>query len=134
MLPEVLVAEDELLIAMDIMDELSAAGFGTMGPFATRTQALDYCRTHTPDCAVLDVRLQDGDCFPLADYLAEHHVPIVFHSGHANQGALTERYNNAEVLPKPSPTSQIATVVGRLCGNDSVKRADTTSALDGARI
>ena len=91
-MPKVLVAEDELLIAMDIIDELSAAGFGTMGPFATRTQALDYCRTHTPDCAVLDVRLQDGDCFPLADYLAEHHVPIVFHSGHANRGALTERY------------------------------------------
>jgi two-component system, response regulator PdtaR len=114
-LPKVLVAEDELLIAMDIMDELSAAGFGTIGPFATRTQALDYCRTHTPDCAVLDVRLQDGDCFPLADYLAEHQVPIVFHSGHANRSALAERYSNAEVLPKPSPTSQIADVVGKLC-------------------
>jgi two-component SAPR family response regulator len=119
MLPEVLVAEDELLIAMDIMDELSAAGFGTMGPFATRTQAMEYCRTHTPDCAVLDVRLQDGDCFPLADFLAELHVPIVFHSGHANRGALAERYINAEVLSKPSPTSQIANVVERLCKDAS---------------
>jgi DNA-binding response OmpR family regulator len=134
MLPKVLVAEDELLIAMDIMDELSAAGFGTMGPFATRAQALDYCRTHTPDCAVLDVRLQDGDCFPLADYLAEHQVPIVFHSGHANRGALTERYNNAEVLPKPSPSSHIAIVVGRLCNGDFTRPANATSFLrEGVR-
>ena len=130
---KVLVAEDELLIAMDIIDELSAAGFGTMGPFATRTQALDYCRTHTPDCAVLDVRLQDGDCFPLADYLAEHHVPIVFHSGHANRGALTERYNNAEVLPKPSPTSQIATAVEKLCKSEITQSVDANSPHEAAR-
>jgi two-component SAPR family response regulator len=127
-LPKVLVAEDELLIAMDIMDELSAAGFGTIGPFATRTQALDYCRTHTPDCAILDVRLQDGDCFPLADYLAERRVPIVFHSGHANRSALAERYNNAEVLPKPSPTSRIADVVGKLCKRDVTRQSDATSS------
>ena len=63
----VLVAEDELLIAMDVMDELGAAGFVTVGPFAKTSQALDYCRSHTPDCAVLDVRLQDGESFPLAD-------------------------------------------------------------------
>jgi two-component system, response regulator PdtaR len=132
-LPKVLVAEDELLIAMDIMDELSAAGFGTIGPFATRRQALDYCRMHTPDCAVLDVRLQDGDCFPLADYLAEHRVPIVFHSGHANRSALAERYNNAEVLPKPSPTSQIADVVGKLCKGDFTRANDATSSLRESR-
>ncbi len=133
MLPEVLVAEDELLIAMDIMDELSAAGFSTIGPFATRSQALDYCRTHTPDCAILDVRLQDGDCFPLADFLVAQRVPIIFHSGHANRLALSERYNDAAVLPKPSPTSQIAIVVERLCSQGSGQRADPASSHN-ARI
>jgi two-component system, response regulator PdtaR len=115
MRPKILVAEDELLIAMDIVDELSAAGFVTIGPFATQSQALDYCRNEIPDCAVLDVRLQDGDCFPLADFLADQDVPMVFHSGHASRLALAERYGNAEVCPKPSATAQIASLVQKLC-------------------
>jgi two-component system, response regulator PdtaR len=114
---KVLVAEDELLIALDIIDELAAAGFGTIGPFATRSDALDYCRAEKPDCAVLDVRLQDGDCYPLADYLVAQRIPIVFHSGHANKRALAERYRDAAaaVCPKPSPTAQIAALVEKLC-------------------
>lgn len=111
----VLIAEDELLIAMDVMDELGAAGFVTIGPFARTAQALDYCRAHTPDCAVLDVRLQDGESFPLADLLAERKVPFVFHSGHAARKALTERYPDMRVCPKPSHASELAAVVSELC-------------------
>jgi two-component SAPR family response regulator len=111
----VLIAEDELLIAMDVMDELGAAGFVTIGPFAKTSQALDYCRVHTPDCAVLDVRLQDGESFPLADLLAERKVPFVFHSGHAARSALNERYPEMRVCPKPAPSSELAAVVAELC-------------------
>jgi DNA-binding response OmpR family regulator len=111
----VLIAEDELLIAMDVMDELGAAGFVTIGPFAKISQALDYCRVNTPDCAVLDVRLADGESFPLADLLAERNAPIVFHSGHASRDALSERYPQARVCPKPALTCEIAAAVAELC-------------------
>jgi DNA-binding response OmpR family regulator len=111
----VLVAEDELLIAMDVMDELGAAGFETIGPFAKTAQALEYCRAHTPDCAVLDVRLADGESFPLADLLAERKVPVVFHSGHAARNALNERYPQMRVCPKPARSLQIADAVAELC-------------------
>lgn len=106
----VLVAEDELLIAMDVMDELGAAGFVTVGPFARTAQALEYCRSHTPDCAVLDIRLQDGESYPLADFLTERHIPVVFHSGHAARQALALRYPGARICPKPS-VSQLAEMV-----------------------
>jgi DNA-binding response OmpR family regulator len=111
----VLVAEDELLIAMDVMDELDAAGFVTVGPFAKTSQALEYCKSHTPDCAILDVRLQDGESYPLADFLSERHVPLIFHSGHARRQALLERYPDTKVCPKPSGSSQIAQMVSTLC-------------------
>ena len=111
----VLVAEDELLIAMDVMDELGAAGFVTIGPFAKTSQALEYCRLNTPDCAVLDVRLADGESFPLADLLAERNVPVIFHSGHAARGALSARYPQMRVCPKPALTSEIASAVAELC-------------------
>jgi len=111
----VLIAEDELLIAMDVMDELGAAGFVTIGPFAKTSQALDYCRANTPDCAVLDVRLADGESFPLADLLAERNVPIIFHSGHAARSALRERYPQMRVCPKPALAQELAAVVTELC-------------------
>jgi AmiR/NasT family two-component response regulator len=112
----VLVAEDELLIAMDVMDELGAAGFVTIGPFARTQQAIEYCRSHDVDCAVLDVRLADGESYPLADLLAERKAPVVFHSGHAARGALMERYPQMRVCPKPAQTGQLAATVAEVCG------------------
>jgi DNA-binding LytR/AlgR family response regulator len=111
----VLVAEDELLIALDIVDELEGAGFRIAGPFARARDAIEFCRQRMPDCAVLDVRLQDGECFPLADLLAEQGAPIVFHSGHASRQGLSERYPQAEVCPKPAPSARIAALVRNLC-------------------
>jgi DNA-binding NarL/FixJ family response regulator len=110
----VLVAEDELLIAMDLMDELGAAGFATVGPFSRVEHAIEYCRTNRPDCAVLDVRLQDGESYPLADYLSKCDVPMVFHSGHARPDNLEGRYPQMAICPKPSPSSRIASAVSEL--------------------
>jgi DNA-binding NarL/FixJ family response regulator len=112
----VLVAEDEFLIAMDVMDELDAAGFQTIGPFAEIGRALDYCLRHMPDCAVLDVQLRDGESYPLADWLAERHVPVVFHSAHAAGTELAARYPEALLCPKPGPTTALAQAVTALCG------------------
>ena len=114
MLITVLVAEDEPMIAMSVIDELGEAGFFTVGPFATTSQALAYCRKHTPDCAVLDVRLKDGESYPLADFLAQRAVPVVFHSGHAAPDELTQRYPGVRVCPKPAPASLLAAIVAEL--------------------
>ena len=114
MLTTVLVAEDEPLIAMTVMDELDEAGFCVIGPFATTSQALKYCRHHTPDCAVLDVRLEDGESFPLADLLTARAVPVVFHSGHALAPDLTRRYPGVSICPKPAPAARLATIVAGL--------------------
>ena len=116
MLTTVLVAEDEPLIAMAVIDELGEAGFFPIGPFATTSQALAYCRKHTPDCAVLDVRLEDGESFPLADLLAQLRVPVVFHSGHAVPRDLTRRYPGVRVCPKPAAASQLAAIVAEMSG------------------
>ncbi len=36
-------------------------------------------------CAILDVRLRDGEWFPAAERLREAGVPLIFHSGHAGR-------------------------------------------------
>lgn len=52
-------------------------------------------------CAILDVRLRDGEVFPAADRLAQAGVPIIFHSGHADRQGLEDRYPGALVCAKP---------------------------------
>jgi CheY-like chemotaxis protein len=118
MLTTVLVAEDEPMIAMTVVDELGEAGFFTVGPFATTSQALAYCRKHTPDCAVLDVRLEDGESYPLADFLAQREVPVVFYSGHAAPHELMKRYPGFRVCPKPAAAFQLAAIVAQLRERD----------------
>ena len=69
MAKSVLIVEDELFVAMDIQDMLEAAGFETIGPCDTVTEALATIEVTLPDCAVLDVKLRDGEVFAVADRL-----------------------------------------------------------------
>jgi CheY-like chemotaxis protein len=110
----VLVAEDEPMIAMTVMSELGEAGFLAVGPFTTTSQALAYCRKHTPDCAVLDLRLADGESYPLADFLAERAVPVIFYYADASPRDLAQRYPGVRVCSKPAPSSQLASLVAEL--------------------
>src|SRR5687768_5778995 len=55
----VLLAEDEALIAYDIEDRLSGAGFEVLGPYTSVADAEERVRCETPDVAVVDVRLRD---------------------------------------------------------------------------
>jgi len=119
MLTTILIAEDDPLIAMTVIDALGDAGFFTVGPFTTTSQALAYCRKHVPDCAVLDVRLEDGESYPLADFLAERDVPVVFHSGDAAQQELARRYPTATICAKPIAASQLTAIVAEVSAHHS---------------
>ena len=104
---------------MSVIDALGDAGFFTVGPFATNSQALAYCRKHVPDCAVLDVRLEDGESYPLADFLSERAVPVVFHSGDAAPLELARRYPEATICTKPMATSQLTAIVAEVSAHHS---------------
>lgn len=109
----VMLVEDELFVAIDLQMMLEEAGWTVDGPYATVDEALSAMEAALPDCALLDVRLKDGDVFPLADRLAQAHVPIVFHSGHAEPQALQERYPAAAVVSKPSLPGALRTELVR---------------------
>lgn len=109
----VMLVEDELFVAMDLQMMLEEAGWTVDGPYASVEEALQAMQAGLPDCALLDVRLKDGDVFPLADRLAEADVPIVFHSGHAEPQALQERYPASAVVSKPSLPGALRAEIGR---------------------
>ncbi len=59
----VLLVEDEVFVAMDFQMTLEDEGWTVAGPFPSTEEALDYLADNTPSCAILDVRLTDGDVF-----------------------------------------------------------------------
>lgn len=68
---QVLVVEDESLIAMDLQATLEAWGCIVLGPFATAKAALSSLAAHRPDTAVLDVNIIGGTSEPVAAALRD---------------------------------------------------------------
>lgn len=103
----VLVAEDELIIGVDLCDTVEEAGFEVQGPYYTASSAIASLEKRTPDLAILDVRLDDGVVYPLADKLFAANVPVIFHSGEVTPREVSGRYPKARALAKPCPPRQI---------------------------
>ena len=111
----VLLVEDELFIALDLQATIEDAGFRVEGPCTTLVEAQDAIERYGAGfvCAVLDVRLADGTVFPAADRLDAAGVPIIFHSGHADEAEMRRRYPAAMVCPKPSAPEDLAAALRR---------------------
>jgi DNA-binding response OmpR family regulator len=94
----ILVVEDEAMLAMMLDDTLSDAGGVVIGPAGTVKAALDLLGEEVVDCALLDVKLHDGNSVPVAEALAALGIPYVVTSGYDH---IPEEYNNgARILRK----------------------------------
>ena len=99
--PVVLLVEDEMIVAFDIADQLTCAGYLIDGPYPSIARALSALAMARPDVAILDVQLIDGEVYPVADRLCAIGVPIVFHSCHAMPADLYASYPGSAVCMKP---------------------------------
>jgi CheY-like chemotaxis protein len=95
----VLVVEDEAVEALMLEDLLAQAGCIVIGPAGTVESALTLIEQKAIDCAVLDVKLLDGQVFAVADTLAARGVPFVFATAY-QADALGARYAEAPRIEK----------------------------------
>ena len=111
----VLIVEDEVLIALDVSDTFSEMGADVRGPYGS----LEDARSNTDgvDVAVLDVDVRGETIFPLADELAAQGVALLFHTGRIDTQELSDRYGpGAQVLSKPCQPKHLAKAVSGLVG------------------
>jgi CheY-like chemotaxis protein len=108
----VLVVEDEAVEALMLEDLLIQAGCVVVGPAVTTGSALALIEKEVIDCAVLDVKLVDGEAFPVADALTARGVPFVFATAY-QADALGEGY---AAVPRIEKVYDCADLLGALAG------------------
>lgn len=114
----ILVAEDEVVLADDLCDTFEEAGFEVEGPHAGISAAMLACQKARPDLVVLDVRLNDGEAYELAQKLLDDKVRVIFHSDLGDHGEVAARFPEVPRIIKPSPPADVLRTVKQVLGED----------------
>jgi len=97
---KVLIIEDEPIIAMDVEEIISRAGYEIVGLAATVDSALSALASRTIDMVVLDAHLFGKPADRIADELVQRQIPFVVVSG-ASRETLPATVQNAPLVSKP---------------------------------
>ena len=115
----ILVVEDNALLAMSFDSLLRRAGAEVIGPAGRLEQAEKLAATEQLSGAMLDIKLNSDEVWPVAQILIERGVPFMFCSGHFDHTNLPPEWSAHPVLVKPArPRNIVDTltkVVGRKC-------------------
>ena len=108
----ILLVEDEELVALELSTELTRLGWAIVGPAATLQEA-EALLSKDFDAAVLDVNLRGRLVYPLAQALAERHVPFLFCTGY-EMADPEGRFPNAPVIRKPAHPAAVSEALSDL--------------------
>jgi CheY-like chemotaxis protein len=110
----ILVVEDESMIALDITDCVEAAGGTVVGPVRSVAKAMALLETVPIDAAILDANLVDRDVTPVARLLASRKVPTIVYSGLGLPEELAAEHPNIPLVLKPAPASRVVKLLSHL--------------------
>lgn len=107
----VLVAEDETLIRMDLVETLQELGYDVCGAAANGQQAVDLALTTSPDVVLMDISMPIRDGISAAEQIIERGVAPVVMLSAFSESDLIARAATAGVfgyLVKPLRTVELA--------------------------
>jgi DNA-binding response OmpR family regulator len=119
--PEILLVEDEPLIAMYIEDALMRSGFTVSGPFETVAHGSDAARQFGGAAALVDLMLQGNDATVVTEILASRNIPFVVMTGRDEIDALSTGLG-APVLKKPFLIGDLLETIRAICVDPAVHR------------
>jgi CheY-like chemotaxis protein len=113
---DVLIIEDDPIIALGFEDTILGFGVKTVRAAATVARALDMIAERAPDFAVLDVGLGREKSFAIAERLAALKIPFVFVTGYGADGVIPAAFANTPRLAKPCSSDALRAVLKRCAG------------------
>jgi len=92
-----LVAEDEAIIRLDIVETLREAGFDVVAEAGDGATAVELARQHKPDVIVMDIKMPTMDGIEAAEQIRELKIPVVLLTAFS-QRELVERAAEAGAM------------------------------------
>lgn len=110
---DVLLVEDDPIIAIDFEDTIAGFGVKTVRTAASVAKALQMIADHPPDFALLDVVLVRENTFAVADRLDALQIPYAFVTGYGNDIRLPAGLADKPRLVKPCSSEALEAVLRR---------------------
>lgn len=87
---QILIVEDETIIAKDIQNSLLNLGYSTVGIASAGTDAIEIAKEKKPDLILMDIMLRGNmDGIDTANRIKEHfNIPVIFCSAYFDQNTL----------------------------------------------
>jgi DNA-binding NtrC family response regulator len=110
----ILVVEDVAILAFSFEDILMRAGAQVVGPALTLEAAEKLAAEEELSAALLDIRLESEEVWPVARLLEQKGVPFVFCTGHFDPDSLPAEWAGRPILVKPARAQAIIETVANL--------------------
>ncbi|WP_412457606.1 ANTAR domain-containing response regulator [Kocuria palustris] len=94
----VVVAEDDSMIRMDVVEMLSSEGYDVVGEAADGRRAVELTREHEPDLVLMDVKMPVLDGISAAEEIAAERIAPVVLLTAFSQKELVERAREAGAM------------------------------------
>jgi CheY-like chemotaxis protein len=114
---DVLIVEDDPIIALDFEDTILGFGVEKVRAAASVKKALEMIADRAPDFALLDVGLVREKSFAVAERLAALKIPFVFVTGYGADVRLPPALAQRPRLAKPCPTDALEALLRGRPGN-----------------
>ncbi len=111
---QVLIVEDEFIIADQIENVVLDLGYEVLGPAATVDGALKLLERERPDVALLDANLRGEISAAVAQALSAARIPFCLCSGY-RQDDLSEKFGRVRTIAKPLNERELTSALKDLC-------------------
>ena len=112
---EVLIIEDEPIIAMDLETIVRDLGHNVTGVAVTRDEAVAQARAHRPGLVLADIQLADDSSGidAVKDILSEFQVPVIFITAFPERLLTGERPEPTFLITKPFQRSTVKAAISQ---------------------
>jgi DNA-binding NtrC family response regulator len=114
---DVLIVEDDPIIALDFEDTILGFGVQRVRTAASVARALDMIAERAPDFALLDVGLVREKSFAIAERLEALQIPFVFVTGYGARNTFPAAFKHKPTLPKPYSTEALQALLTNRAGS-----------------
>jgi len=115
MATDILIIEDEPLIAMDLESLVEGLGHNVTGVARTRNEAVKLAGSKRPGLILADIQLADGSSGldAVNDLLQAFEVPVIFITAYPERFLTGERPEPAFLIAKPFQPANVSAVISQ---------------------